>query len=702
MKTLVLLAAGFAWSQDLSPDPRWSNLQPVRVQAMTFSAKNEMFIFGQFAAPYQGPAFSMVAKWMKRGWEFLPTNPLRTAHAMAFDKHGTLFVAGEYDSVTHGLASWNGTAWHPVALDSFGRVNALASDKEGNVYAAGTFMSIDGKKMSALAKWDGSAWSSLGWITELRIEINKLAVDEKTGAVYLNVESGSGGIYRWTATAGLKYLGSMWRVHAMSVSPAGKLFVFGDIIIQGGHVSTLCYIFGDSGYTTVNKFADDDHANALYADSTGGFLATGSFAVTYKSSATTAYWDGASLQKNVLASDWDPTWSGSAEQFIKSPSGDVFGYGYGLFQLKGKRVIPFGAPNALEHVIVDDNDVAYFWNRGGVESWDGFSQRLVATSPIGDITHLAFGKKGEIFAASDSAYAKRFINKWNGKEWIALPLNAYASINDMKTDRNGILHYSDGGRVFKWADTGWVGLPGYLFGTARENMLAFDNENKIYRVSGTVYVGNDTGWVKAPFLQGDTTIVHAYDVWFDHNNSAYVVGRETKWEMKIWKWDGQALTVIGTFQSSSINDFDANWIYAHAFDSKNNLYVGGNFYAVGGGGSSVSAVDFAKWDGKAWSNAGSGIRDINGSSVDCIAVDAEDYVFISGIFEVAGDKSNFRFAIYDGSDRPLAARQVNAPVKRFLGAGTRFTQHGFYVLKPNGPATPSVYLLNGRRVAMPR
>lgn len=697
----VLLAASFAWSQDLTPDLRWSSLQFLDIYAVSFSPKNELYAFGQFPTSTRTSPFYSVAKWTKRGWEFLPKNPWRTVNALAFDKNGTLFAAGQFDSTTYGLASWNGAEWHRVELDSAGWVTDLESDKEGNIYATGRFMSIDGKSMTAIGKWDGVAWTSMKWPTSLRMETNQLVIDPKTGAVYFNIESGSGGINRWTEATGFKYLGNFWNVYDMSVSPEGKLFAIGTEMLTGGHVSVLCKIFSDAGATTVRGFHEDDNPSAIHADSNGSFLATGHLLRTYNSDVANVYWDGDSLHPYALASDWGARWSGSVEKFVTSPSGDVFGFGHqNLFQLKGNKVIPFGGPSVLDRMFLGENGVAYSWSRGEVVAWDGFTRKRVANSPVGDMIQIELGKNGEFFVLSDSAYAKKFIHQWNGKEWIALPSRS-GSIYSIAVDRSGIPHYSDASRAYRWTDAGWVALPGNLYGVSKEYRIVFDNENRIYRISGSVHLGNDTGWVKAPFLAGDTTIARVYDLWFDRDNHAYIVGRGDHLRMKIWKWDGQALTVIGEFLSGWINDLDVNWVKAHAFDSKGNLYVGGNFHSVVSESTTVYAADFVKWDGKSWSKVGKGLWDMSFSEVTDIAVDADDYVFLAGSFEVAGNKYSFRYAIYDGSDRPMPAGLRTRAAKLEPRVMKRFTRHGIHLLKTDG-TNPSIHLLDGRRVSVPR
>ena len=90
-------------------------------------------------------------------------------------------------------------------------------------------------------------------------------------------------------------------------------------------------------------------------------------------------------------------------------------------------------------------------------------------------------------------------------------------------------------------------------------------------------------------------------------------------------------------------------VYALAFDSKNNLYAGGNFDTAG----DVSANCIAKWDGTKWSTLGLGVTIDSSSnivaSVNSITFDASDNLYAGGYFGTAGDVSANNIAKWDGT-----------------------------------------------------
>src|SRR5207247_2376843 len=67
---------------------------------------------------------------------------------------------------TYFIARWNGTVWSPVGDGmggtTFPGVSALTTLPNGDFIAGGQFATAGGKARSYIARWNGSAWSSLG------------------------------------------------------------------------------------------------------------------------------------------------------------------------------------------------------------------------------------------------------------------------------------------------------------------------------------------------------------------------------------------------------------------------------------------------------------------------------------------------------------------------------------------------------------
>lgn len=89
-----------------------------------------------------------------------------------FDDGGgpALYAGGEFTSVDGGAASriarWDGSAWSSLGAGmTLGSVQALGVFDDGggpDLYAGGSFLDAGGQPASRVARWDGSSWSALG------------------------------------------------------------------------------------------------------------------------------------------------------------------------------------------------------------------------------------------------------------------------------------------------------------------------------------------------------------------------------------------------------------------------------------------------------------------------------------------------------------------------------------------------------------
>ncbi len=139
----------------------------------------ELYACGDFDTA-GGSAASSIARWNGATWSALGSGlgglVYHEAHALAVHDDGTgnaLYVAGLFGSAggldAHNVARWNGTAWSTLGLgtpdDASSTIRALASFDETGVgralYAAGDFLVAGGQPAKHLARWNGSAWSSV-------------------------------------------------------------------------------------------------------------------------------------------------------------------------------------------------------------------------------------------------------------------------------------------------------------------------------------------------------------------------------------------------------------------------------------------------------------------------------------------------------------------------------------------------------------
>jgi hypothetical protein len=170
-----------------------------------------------------------------------------------FDDGGTpyLFAAGSFNGVgtlpANAIARWNGSTWSTLGLGMNGQVFALASFDDGSgpaLYAGGAFTTANGVSTNHIARWRASAWSGVGG--GMNNHVYSLAVfDDGTGpALYAGGGFTSAGgtpanrIARWNGSswqalgAGLDGIPASLAVHDDGSGPA--LYAGGTFSAAGG------------------------------------------------------------------------------------------------------------------------------------------------------------------------------------------------------------------------------------------------------------------------------------------------------------------------------------------------------------------------------------------------------------------------------------------------------------------------------------
>ena len=284
-----------------------------------------------------------VASWNGSAWKPLGlfNDPVRTL-AVCDDGSGpALYAGGEFEyggppyQTLHHVARWNGAAWEPLGsggLGLFSHVYVLASFDEGAgnaVFAGGHFEHVAGTILNHLARWDGTAWSSVGGGVSGPSgnpnHVGALCVhDDGSGpALYVGGDFERAGsvlaanVARWDGTSfsplGAGTDGKLWALATFDDGSGTGLYAAGSFTTAGGQVvhgiarwdgagwSGLGAGVASSGPWTpyVRSLAvfDDGSGPALYVagffDSAGGVPARG-----------IARWDGAAW--SALASGVEP------------------------------------------------------------------------------------------------------------------------------------------------------------------------------------------------------------------------------------------------------------------------------------------------------------------------------------------------------------------------------------------------------------
>lgn len=231
---------GNRW-QPLLPGGVRSNVgQPGNVTALALAPNGDLIIAGQFASVGGVAATNLV----RYNWQTVQPIPASFTGgiASAVFMGNDLYVGGAFNSIndvpgTKSIARWDGSAWHSVGGGvEDGYVSALYTDGT-NLYAGGSFQSIGGVAATAIARWDGMQWHAMGepFRAELpNVKPQVLDIDQlPTGRIVI------GGDFYRSGTRMVRYLawwdGTQWQEIGPPDGLVTALAVWnGGLYISGG------------------------------------------------------------------------------------------------------------------------------------------------------------------------------------------------------------------------------------------------------------------------------------------------------------------------------------------------------------------------------------------------------------------------------------------------------------------------------------
>jgi hypothetical protein len=114
-----------------------------------------------------------VARWNGFAWSALGAGAVGSLASVTVAPGGDVYIGGAINSAggipALGVARWDGSGWSalgagltPTSPNEFGSANALLVLPDGGLIASGYFTRAGGAPASAIALWDGAAWSPLG------------------------------------------------------------------------------------------------------------------------------------------------------------------------------------------------------------------------------------------------------------------------------------------------------------------------------------------------------------------------------------------------------------------------------------------------------------------------------------------------------------------------------------------------------------
>jgi hypothetical protein len=611
------------------------------------AANGKLYAGGQFDSASNGPnnllRVNNIAEWDGASWRPLgegvtgeDTWDNGTIYTIAIG-NGAVYVGGDFTMAggqpAANIARWIGGAWQPLGegltgeFDPFRPVEAILIDGT-DVYAGGDFDFAGGQEIPRLAMWNGSEWA----------------------AVANQIDSfGSG------------------QIHALALSPDGRLFVGGEFVtIDTVLVHNIAFRQDNQWYALgqgLTDFATGNSPGIVYAtaiDDDGNVYVGGDVKTAGGIQVSNiAMWDG---------TGWSSLGSGvdGRVRAMVAVGDDLFVAGE--FTKAGSVVA---------------NHIAR-WNRQS-QQWSALG------SGINEIVYALAYADGILYAGGNFTAAGNVtaydLAYWDGAAWhafgnsfriyerseeggeIGTTVQALAAIgstviiggqfqtiHELGTDTQNLANYRLVNNVVGWdrADDGWFYL-GSLSATEEPGVTTNGFSGFGTEVSALAFDGNDV-YVGGMFNKAGSV----------------AAGNIVRWHMPTNTWVAMA-GGVGGLDTTGLSDSPVSDLALVGHQ----LIVGGYFTAAG----NTEARFIALYDtlNEVWSALGSGIAYYNDTYTAVYAVaGTEDSIYVGGRFDKAGGKPSLGIAHWSA---PVVKEMITP------AGGTLAGDDGVTFQFPNGAVT---------------
>jgi len=582
------------------------------VYALAVLANGDLVAGGSFLQSPSGGSLNNVARWNGTSWVSLESGvsgggASPTVYALMSLSNGDLIVGGAFVSAggqtVNNIARWDGSSWWPLSTGLTGpsspsnpSVRGIAVLPSGDIVAGGLFVSAGGLPVSNLARWNGSAWSTLGNGPDG--SVFGLAVLSDGTMIAAGSFSHIGGI---SANAIAAWNGSTWSplgqgltgqfgLSPLTVLPNDDVVVAGNFSLAGGVAANKIARWNGTSWSAFGAglgAGSTDQVRTLTTLPNGDlfagglFLTSGSTAVNYM-----ARWNGV-------------TWNAMTSELPSGPAGPVSA----LKTLANGDVVVGGAFTTAGGVIV--NNIAR-WNGS---AWSGFGSGVGPVSSTTKVLALAEMANGDVVVGGKFTTAGgQTVNNvalWDGATWQALGSGVNGQVNALAVLNTGQLVVAGafttaGGATMKYIAR-WINGQWAPMGSEPND----DVITMIMLPDGDLVAGGSFS------MAGGFTVNHI-----------------ARWNPAGWQPVGPGL--IGTSVRTIVRD------------PHGSLFVGGDFYEPGG----LGAHNVARWNGLDWAPVGAGTN----SSVNTLALLPNGDLIAGGTFTRSEVTTVNRVARWTGTD----------------------------------------------------
>lgn len=547
---------------------------------------NDVYVGGDFNTPVSDGLARNVAKWNGTTWTRMNNGLGGGTHIVnsVFVYNNEIYASGGYNtadgSPTTGTARWNGTAW--VAVGSGAPMGNYAVVKDGMVYVATV----------GIMTWDGTNWATLSGLTGT-VEALVFSGTDLYAVGSLTVTGvGSANVAKWNGTAWTSMGSFASGIINAAVMHEGELYVGGSItsnpfnsIAKWNGTSWVTVGNGVLGGTSISE-------RVMTLASIGGTLYVGG---NYTSSGGL----GARNISRFAAGTWTPFWGtgiDSSAVAIAASGNDVYVGG------------TFGSAGTVTaNKIAKWNSVTEVWSTLGTgitADNTGVNAIAVAGNKVyagGTFTSIGGVSANNIAVWNGSSWSALGTGV-NSSITTIIVRGDDVYVGGSFTTAGGVT----ANKVAKWNGTAWSGLDSAILPTTVISMSFMGND--LYVGIPTTTIANPayfskydgTTWTQLGADLGDRGVssvaVSGTDV--------YVAGGFTTINgitvNRIAKWNGSTWSALGGGLPSPTGQLGG----VRLAMAGNDLIAIGDFTIAGGG----PADRIAKWNGTSWTGLGTGLN----------------------------------------------------------------------------------------------
>lgn len=370
-------------------------------------------------------------------------------------------LAGNYPTNTihsnYFVALWNGAQWNEVgignnALNANGTIETIVTDEAGNVYVGGFFTNASNKYY--VAKWDGTSWSELGGPNSLNAdgEIMALHID-KSGNLYAagaftdnsaisGYSSSNVVVAKWDGTAwatvGQKF-SAAWKIKTIATDNAEHVYASGEIFWVDVWRGDNDWLTDEENQYSIGR----TNWHTLGGNTPGSFFANAYILSIATDNNSNVYAGGYFKYGNQFDFNFINKWNGTSWNKLDAPNTD-------FFAAIGSKNIMSVKSDASNNIFVGGNYDMNARDNPYAAKWDGNNWAKLETSKSvlvadGELTSMVMDVDGNVYIAGGSYFSpsqKFYVAKWTADTTAIPTINNSTSTGILSAASNSALKFT--------------------------------------------------------------------------------------------------------------------------------------------------------------------------------------------------------------------------------------------------------------------